>query len=131
MRELVVSAVVPPTLDRALLALVIFGSSPAKDHLARRKIGTDVEVDRSGGASDPATAFRANAISDHEETRRVASARIVGVQRLDDILLRHVEPPRDAGILFYVASGGKDLSEALALFARYFRIVNEAVPQIE
>jgi AraC-like DNA-binding protein len=35
--------------------------------------------------------------------------------------------PRDAGILFYVASGGKDLSEALALLARYFRIVNEAV----
>jgi len=35
--------------------------------------------------------------------------------------------PRDAGILFYVASGGKDIGEALALFARYLRIVNEAV----
>jgi hypothetical protein len=35
--------------------------------------------------------------------------------------------PRDAGILFYVASGGKNLNEALMLFARYFRIVNEAV----
>jgi AraC-like DNA-binding protein len=35
--------------------------------------------------------------------------------------------PRDAGILFYVASGAKDLDEALSLFARYFKIVNEAV----
>jgi hypothetical protein len=41
-------------------------------------------------------------------------------------LAEHADP-RDAGILFYVASGGKDLKEALALFARYFRIVNEAV----
>jgi len=35
--------------------------------------------------------------------------------------------PRDAGILFYVASGAQNLGEALTLFARYFRIVNEAV----
>jgi AraC-like DNA-binding protein len=35
--------------------------------------------------------------------------------------------PRDAGILFYVASGAKNVLEALALFERYFRIVNEAV----
>ena len=35
--------------------------------------------------------------------------------------------PRDAGILFYVASGAKNLGEALSLFARYCRIVNEAV----
>ena len=35
--------------------------------------------------------------------------------------------PRDAGIYFYVASAAKDINEALALYARYFRIVNEAV----
>ena len=35
--------------------------------------------------------------------------------------------PRDAGIVFYVASGARDIGEALALFARYVRIVNEAV----
>jgi AraC-like DNA-binding protein len=35
--------------------------------------------------------------------------------------------PRDAGILFYVASGAKNFGEALALFERYLRIVNEAV----
>lgn len=35
--------------------------------------------------------------------------------------------PRDAGILFYVASGAQTIDEALTLLARYFRIVNEAV----
>jgi hypothetical protein len=35
--------------------------------------------------------------------------------------------PRDAGIFFYVASGAENVGEALALFARYFRIINEAV----
>lgn len=34
--------------------------------------------------------------------------------------------PRDAGILFYVVSGGKNIDEALTLFARYQRIANEA-----
>ena len=41
-------------------------------------------------------------------------------------LAEHTDP-RDAGILFYVASGAQNLNEALTLFARYFRIVNEAV----
>ena len=35
--------------------------------------------------------------------------------------------PREAGLLFYVASAATDIGEALALFARYSRIVNEAV----
>jgi AraC-like DNA-binding protein len=35
--------------------------------------------------------------------------------------------PRSAGLLFYVASAAKTVGEALALFERYFRIVNEAV----
>src|SRR5262249_48995366 len=35
--------------------------------------------------------------------------------------------PRDAGMLFYVASGAENLGEALSLFARYSRIVNEAM----
>jgi AraC-like DNA-binding protein len=35
--------------------------------------------------------------------------------------------PREAGLLFYVASAATTVSEALALFERYFRIVNEAV----
>ena len=35
--------------------------------------------------------------------------------------------PREAGLLFYVASAAKNVGEALVLFERYFRIVNEAV----
>jgi AraC-like DNA-binding protein len=35
--------------------------------------------------------------------------------------------PREAGLLFYVASSAKNLGEALTLYERYFRIVNEAV----
>jgi AraC-like DNA-binding protein len=35
--------------------------------------------------------------------------------------------PREVGLLFYVASAAKDVGEAMALFARYGRIVNEAV----
>ena len=34
--------------------------------------------------------------------------------------------PRDAGILFYITAGAKDVNEAVALFVRYCRIVNEA-----
>ena len=35
--------------------------------------------------------------------------------------------PREAGLIFYVASAAKSIGEALALYARYCRIVNEAV----
>jgi Arabinose-binding domain of AraC transcription regulator, N-term len=34
--------------------------------------------------------------------------------------------PRDVGIYFYAGSAARDLGEALALFSRYCRIVNEA-----
>jgi hypothetical protein len=35
--------------------------------------------------------------------------------------------PREAGLLFYVASAAKTIGEALTLYGRYCRIVNEAV----
>ncbi len=35
--------------------------------------------------------------------------------------------PREAGLLFYIASAAKTVGEALTLIERYFRIVNEAV----
>jgi AraC-like DNA-binding protein len=35
--------------------------------------------------------------------------------------------PREAGLLFYVSSAAEDIGDALALAARYCRIVNEAV----
>jgi hypothetical protein len=38
--------------------------------------------------------------------------------------------PREGGLLFYVASAATNLGEALALLARYSRIVNEAARQV-
>ena len=35
--------------------------------------------------------------------------------------------PREAGLLYYAASAGKDVREALALFARYSHVVNNSV----
>ena len=35
--------------------------------------------------------------------------------------------PREAGLPFYIASAANNLGEALELFARYSRIVNEAM----
>ncbi len=37
--------------------------------------------------------------------------------------------PRDVGIFFYVGSAARDVGEALALYSRYCRIVNEAIRQ--
>jgi AraC-like DNA-binding protein len=37
--------------------------------------------------------------------------------------------PRDVGLYFYASSAARDLGEALALFSRYSRIVNEAFRQ--
>ena len=48
----------------------------------------------------------------------------------DDALGFHLATqsnPREAGLLFYIASAAKTVGGALALFERYFRIVNEAV----
>jgi AraC-like DNA-binding protein len=48
----------------------------------------------------------------------------------DDALGFHLAKqvnPREAGLLFYIASAAKTVGEALTLFERYFRIVNEAV----
>jgi hypothetical protein len=37
--------------------------------------------------------------------------------------------PRDVGIFFYVGSAARDVGEALALYSRYCRVVNEAIRQ--
>jgi AraC-like DNA-binding protein len=69
------------------------------------------------------------------QARRVSAAAQsklleIAAEALDDgalgLHLAEQADPRDAGILFYVASGAKDVNEAVALFARCCRIVNEA-----
>ena len=72
---------------------------------------------------------------DNREHRLSAAAQSEFLERaaeaLDDgafgLHLAEAANPREAGLLFYVASAAKNLSEALALVERYFRIVNEAV----
>ena len=49
-----------------------------------------------------------------------------GTASLDCTLAQNTNP-RKAGLLFYVSSAAEDIGDALALAARYCRIVNEAV----
>ena len=69
----------------------------------------------------------------HHRVSAVGQARFLdyAAEAMDDsafgLHLAEQADPRDAGIIFYVASGAQTLGEALTLFARYFRIVNEAV----
>ena len=73
---------------------------------------------------------------DDRAQRRVSAAAQgkfleLAAEAMDDsffgLRLAEETDPRDAGILFYVVSGAKNIGEALALCARYSRIVNEAV----
>jgi hypothetical protein len=69
----------------------------------------------------------------HNRVSAVGQARLLdyAAEALDDsalgLHLAEQTDPRGAGILFYVASAAKNFGEALALFERYLRIVNEAV----
>lgn len=72
-----------------------------------------------------------NPISNRVSARAQAKFLDLSAEAMDDsafgLHLAEQTDPRDAGILFYVASGAQTISEALTLLARYFRIVNEAV----
>jgi predicted deacetylase len=51
-------------------------------------------------------------------------------ETMDDVAfglhLAERSDPREAGLLFYVVSAARNLGEAMALYARYNRIVNES-----
>jgi AraC-like DNA-binding protein len=81
------------------------------------------EHDLAPGNSDPMR-YRVSAVGQGRFLDYAAEAIDDGAFGLH---LAEQTNPRDAGILFYVASGAKNLKEALTLFGRYFRIVNEAV----
>lgn len=72
----------------------------------------------------------------HDRRQRIAAAAQSeflerAAEAVDDdafgLHLAEAANPREAGLLFYVASAAKDLSEALVLLERYLRIANEAV----
>ena len=105
-----------------------FAAKQAIAALRKRGIAADPILHRAG-LSKPALAgdFGADPIS------ALAQAKVLdfAAEAMEDsafgLHLALQTDPRDAGIFFYVASGAINLGEALSLFARYFRIVNEAV----
>ena len=71
-------------------------SSPSDSQLItilRCQIGGDVHVHPSGRARNPTPALRPRAVPHNEKGGRIAPAAVVGVQSLEDVALRPVEPP--------------------------------------
>jgi hypothetical protein len=69
----------------------------------------------------------------HHRVSAVGQARFLeyAAEAMDDsafgLHLAEQADPRDAGIIFYVASGAETLGEALTLFARYLIVSREVV----
>jgi AraC-like DNA-binding protein len=108
-----------------------FAAKQAIAALRTHNINVDPLLRRAGLSEQDLLATRASPL--HHRVSAVGQARFLdyAAEALDDsafgLHLAEKTDPRDAGILFYVASGAKNVGEALALFERYFHIVNEAV----
>ena len=106
-----------------------FAAKKAIDVLRRLNVATGPAL-RDAGIS-----VRDLAESDilHHRISAAGESRLLdyAAQAIDDsafgLHLAQQADPRDAGIFFYVVSAAENLGEALALLARYSRIVNEAV----
>jgi len=94
--------------------------------LQKRKIDA-APLLRRAGLSDYNPEDRQQRISALSQARLVEYAGEAIADTAFGLHLAQETNPREAGLLFYAFSAGKDLREALALFARYSRIVNEAV----
>jgi AraC-like DNA-binding protein len=119
------------TSSQALPTVTGFAAKQAIAALRTHNINVDPLLHRAGLSEQELAAAGHNPL--HRRVSAVGQARFLdyAAEALDDsafgLHLAEKTDPRDAGILFYVASGAKDFGEALALFERYFRIVNEAV----
>jgi hypothetical protein len=108
-----------------------FAARQAIAALQKRNIPTAPLLQRAGlSEHDFATGDR-NPL--HHRVSAVGQAKFLdyAAETMDDsafgLHLAEQADPRDAGILFYVVSSAQSLDEALTLFGRYVRIVNEAV----
>lgn len=110
---------------RALPTATGFAAAQAIIALRMHDIDPAPLLRRAGlGKFDPgAHARRVSAVAQSKLLEYAAEALDDGALGLH---LAEQADPRDAGILFYVASGAKDVNEGLKLVARYCRIVNEA-----
>ena len=94
--------------------------------LQKRKIDA-APLLRRAGLSDYSPDDRQQRISALSQAQLVEYAAEAVGDKAFGLHLAQETDPREAGLLFYALSAGKDLREALALFARYSRIVSEAV----
>ncbi len=103
-----------------------FGVKRAIDVLRERHVDP-APLLRNAGLSEHDLDDRQERVSSAAQTRFLEQA----AEALDDSALGlHIAMetnPREAGLLFYVASAAKTVEEALGLYGRYCRIVNEAV----
>lgn len=115
----------------ALPTVTGFAARQAIAALRKRSVAIAPLLRRAGLSEGDLLAPEGNS-SDHRISA-VGQAKLLdyAAEAMDDsafgLHLAQLTDPRDAGILFYIASGAKDPREALALFARYSRIANEAV----
>ena len=105
-----------------------FAAKQAIDALRRRKVATAPVLREAGiserdlAASDPVH----HRISAAGQSRLLDCAAEATEDTAFGLHLAEQTDPRDAGIIFYAMSAAENLGEALALFDRYSRIVNEA-----
>lgn len=123
------------TKDRPPLALPTamgFAAKGAIAALRKRKIAALPLLHRAGLsahdlallAGDDPISHRVSAVGQMKLLDYAAEA--VGDTAFGIHLAKETDP-REAGIFFYTASSANSVGEALALYARYFRIVNDAL----
>jgi AraC-like DNA-binding protein len=123
------------TEDRPRFALPTAMGFAAKATIAalrKREIATVSLVHRAGlSAHDLALLAGDDPINDRISAVGQAKLLDYAAEALDDtafgIHLAEEADPRDAGIFFYAASSANNIGKALALYARYFRIVNDGL----
>jgi AraC-like DNA-binding protein len=103
-----------------------FAARRAIAALRRRKVPI-APLLQSAGLSERDIDDRQNRISALAQGRILEYAAHALADSALGLHLAKETSPREAGLLYYVASAAKNLGEALALFERYFQIVNEAV----
>ena len=94
--------------------------------LQKRKIDA-APLLRRVGLSDYNPDDRQQRISASSQARLVEYAAEAVADTAFGLHLAQETNPREAGLLFFAVSAGKDVREALALFARYIHVVNESV----
>jgi hypothetical protein len=117
--------------EQVLPTVTGFAARQAISALQKRNIATAPLLQRAGLSEYDFAVGGNNPL--HHRVSAVGQAKFLdyAAEAIDDsafgLHLAEQADPRDAGTLFYVASSAQSVGEVLALFGRYFRIVNEAV----